>query len=74
MRVFNYSEARQKLASLLNLAKKEEVIIARKDGSRYKIVPLAEKKATSAFDVKGIDSDIKTDDILDIIRKNREYR
>jgi hypothetical protein len=33
MRVFNYSEARQPFASLLNMALKEDVIITKKDGS-----------------------------------------
>ena len=72
MRVFNYSEARQNFASLLNMAAKEDVIIAKKDGSKFKIVPILNKKIKSPFDVPGIRSDIKTGDILDVIRESRE--
>lgn len=72
MRVYNYSEARQNFASILNTALNEEVIIARKDGSKFKVVPITEKKSESPFDVGGIDTNIKTEEILDIIRDSRE--
>ena len=72
MRVFNYSEARQNLASLLNMAAKEDVIITKKDGSKFKIMPISTEKSKSPFDVKGIRSDIKTNEILDFIREGRD--
>lgn len=74
MRVYNYSEARQKLASILNIAQNEEVIISRNDGSRFKIVPITGKKTKSSFDIKGIDCDFDTNVILDVIRENRENK
>ena len=74
MRVYNYSEARQNFASVLNLALKEEVIIARKDGSKFKVIPISEKETLSPFNVEGIDCNIKTNEILDIIRENRDYK
>ena len=40
MKVFNYSEARQNFSTLLNAALKEEVIITRKDGSKFKLISL----------------------------------
>jgi len=40
MRIYNYSEARQNFTTVLNTALKEEVIIKRKDGSKFKIVPI----------------------------------
>ncbi len=72
MRVFNYSEARQNFASLLNMALKEDVIITKKDGSRFKIIPISNTKVKSPFDVQGIKSNIKTDEILDFMRESRE--
>lgn len=73
MRVYNYSEARQNFASLLNTALKEEVIIKRKDGSKFKIVSMSESKTDSPFNVKGINTDIQTEEILDILRESRQY-
>ena len=72
MRVFNYSEARQNFASLLNMAIKEDVIVTKKDGSRFKIVSISNNKVQSPFNVPGIKSTIKTDEILDFIRESRE--
>lgn len=73
MRVFNYSEARQNFSTMLNTALREEVIIARKDGSRFKIVPIGEKVRKSPFDVDGIKSDISTKELLDIIEESRGF-
>jgi antitoxin (DNA-binding transcriptional repressor) of toxin-antitoxin stability system len=73
MRVFNYSEARQNFSSMLNTALREEVIITRKDGSKFKVVPIGDKEPKSPFDVRGVDSNIRTDEILDIIRESRQY-
>jgi antitoxin (DNA-binding transcriptional repressor) of toxin-antitoxin stability system len=72
MRVYNYSEARQNFSSVLNLAMKEEVIIARKDGSKFKVIPIKENETKSPFNVEGIDCNIKTNEILEIIRESRE--
>ena len=38
MKVYTYSEARQKLATVLDIAKTEEVIIQRRGGESFKIV------------------------------------
>ena len=73
MRVFNYSEARQNFSSMLNTALKEEVIIARKDGSKFKVVPIGEEVKKSPFDIDGIKSDITTKEILDIIEAGRRF-
>lgn len=72
MRVYNYSEARQHFATVLNIALKEDVIITRKDGSKFKVVPITDNKTTSPFDIKGLDCDIETNEILNIIRESRE--
>ena len=75
MKVYNYSEARQNFSAVLNSALKEEVIIARKDGSKFKLMAIHEnkKKGKSPLeDVKGIDTNITMVDILNAIRESRE--
>jgi prevent-host-death family protein len=43
MKIFKYSEARQNFSTVLNFALKEEVIITRKDGNRFKLVPVSKE-------------------------------
>ena len=71
MQVYTYSEARQKLATVLEQAENTgKVIIRRKDGRTFSLVP--EKAATSPLDVPTIKAKISTQEIVDIIRKGRE--
>ena len=70
MKVFTYSEARQNLSKLLMLAQKEEIVIRRRDGALFSL-KLRKKKASSPFDVPGIRTKAKTQDILDAIRDSR---
>jgi hypothetical protein len=71
MIVYTYSDARQKLAELLERAKKEDVIIKRKDGLfRVKAMP----SIKSPLDVPGVDTLATTDDILSAIREGRPSR
>jgi len=74
MRVYNYSEARQKLTTVLNTALKEDVIIRRKDGSKFKIVPMIEtKKGKSTLEgIKARKANVTTDELIKIIREGRE--
>jgi len=70
MIVYTYSEARRKLASLLDQAISEgEVRIRRRDGQSFVIRP--ERKEGSPLDVEGIDLDITTDEILEFIQEGR---
>lgn len=71
MRVFNYSEARQKFSTLLNLALKDDVFITRKDGSKFKLVHVEDEPIKSPFDVEGIDVDLTTSEIVEILRDSR---
>lgn len=71
MRVFTYSEARQNLAKLLNLAKKEEVRIRRRDGSLFMLRAQTDSGG-SPFDVRGVRTKASTRDILDAVRESRE--
>jgi antitoxin Phd len=71
MRVYTYSEARQKLALVLEQAEDTgKVIIKRKDGRTFALVP--ERNATSPLDVPSIKAEITTQEIVDIIREGRE--
>lgn len=72
MRVYNYSEARQNLATLLNNALEEEIIIKRKDGSTFRITPVEENERMSPLDVPGIYCTITTEEILETIKEGRE--
>lgn len=71
MRVFTYSEARQNLASLLDLALSEDVEIRRKDGSRF-ILRSQKPDRRSPLDVPGIKTNAKKDDILSAIHEVRD--
>jgi hypothetical protein len=55
---------------------KEEVEIRRKDGRRFKIVPVAgNKKEKSPLEgIAGIQAEVTTADLLEIIREGREGR
>ncbi|MCG8639084.1 MAG: type II toxin-antitoxin system Phd/YefM family antitoxin [Desulfobacterales bacterium] len=69
MKVYTYSEARQKLATVLDLAKSEEVIIKRRGGETFKIV--FSKSSKSPFDVAGVKTKATTKDILDAVKESR---
>ena len=71
MQVYSYSEARQKLATVLKQAESTgKVIIRRKDGRTFALIP--EAIATSPLDVPSIEAKISTEEIVDIIREGRE--
>lgn len=72
MRVFTYSEARQKLAKLLDLVLKDgEVRIRRRDGKEFVIRPADERM--SPLDVPPIPLDISREEIVAIIRESRRF-
>ena len=69
--VFTYSEARQKLAAVLEQSKTEgEVRIKRKDGQEFVVKP-AEKPA-SPLDVDGVDLQLSAEEIVGFVREVRE--
>ena len=70
MKVYTYSEARQRLSTVLNIAKTEEVIIKRRGGETFSIIYRKTKK--SPFDVPGIKTRATTEDILEAVRESRE--
>ena len=71
MQVYTYSEARQKLAFVLEQAEDTgKVLIKRKDGRTFALVP--ERNSTSPLDIPSIKAEITTQEIVDIIREGRE--
>jgi len=69
MKVYTYSEARQKFSAVLDIAKSEEVIIKRRGGETFKII--FTKSSKSPFDVPGIKTKATTKDILDAVNESR---
>ena len=71
MEVFTYSEARQKLATLLKKAETSgKVLIQRRDGTTFALIP--EQMSGSPLDVPSIKVDISTEELVSIIREGRE--
>ncbi len=70
MKVYTYSEARQRLADVLNIARNEEVVIKRRGGEAFSII--FRKSSKSPFDVPGIKTKATTNDILDAVKESRE--
>jgi antitoxin Phd len=71
MQVYTYSEARQRLASVLEQAENTgKVLIRRKDGRTFALVP--ESIVSSPLDVPSVKAKITTQEIVDIIREGRE--
>ena len=70
MRVYSFSDARQKLAELLDLAKREDVIIRRRGGDEF--IVSRKREESSPFDVPGVDCPgVTTDDIVEAVRASR---
>ena len=72
MQVYTYSEARQKLALLLEQAENTgKVLIRRKDGTIFSLVP-ENKAPSSPLDVPSIKAALTTDELVSLIREGRE--
>jgi hypothetical protein len=70
MKEYTFSEARQKLASLLNSARKDGAVrIRKRDGQKFILSP--ERQSRSPLDVPGLNLRIKRDEIIDIVRSSR---
>ncbi len=71
MREYSFTEARQRFASILDQAKKEGVVrIKKKNGEVFYIRPAISTK--SPLDIEGVDLNVTTDEIIDIIRSGRD--
>jgi antitoxin Phd len=72
MKVYTYSQARDKLANILEESKTEEVIIRRRKGDMYSIVPQSARTRRSPFDIPGLSKGISRGEIIEAIRESRE--
>ena len=72
MKVYTYSEAREKLSSILEESKTEEVVIKRRKGDMYAIVPQATRPRRSPFDIPGLNKNVTRQEILEAISDSRE--
>lgn len=70
MNVYTFSEARQKLASVLEEAQRKGAVrIKRRDGSEFEIAPVRSK--ASPLDVEGVDLGLSADEIVSVLRETR---
>ena len=73
MNTYTFTEARQKLASLLEQAAHGgEVRIKRRDGQVFVIRP--QKRQGSPLDLEGIQLNLSRKDILESIQEGRRFR
>jgi len=71
MKQFNFTEARNNFASILEIAKKEGVIcISKRNGEAFYVTPVKPKK--SPLDVEGVDLELSRDDITSIVKEGRD--
>lgn len=70
MKVYTYSEARQRLAALLERARREgSVRIRRRDGQTFVVQP--EPSLDSPLDVGGVNLGLTHDEIVQVVREGR---
>jgi len=70
MLVFTYSEARKKLAEVLDLAKENEVLIKRRNGEIFCLSEV--RRGSSPLDIPGLSVDVTTNDLVAAVREGRE--
>jgi hypothetical protein len=72
MNTYTFTQARQKLASLLEQAAQNgEVRIKRRDGQVFVIRP--QRRKGSPLDVNGVNLNLTRDEILDSIQESRRF-
>jgi hypothetical protein len=73
MKIYTYSQARGKMADILEESKSEEVVIRRRNGDMFSVTPKTPRRR-SPFDVPGLSKKIGLEAILEAIRESREQR
>ena len=72
MKAYTYSEARENFASVLEEAERDGAVeIRRRDGAIFRLSP-APKPKSSPLDVPGVKLRMSTDDLVGVIREERE--
>ena len=71
MKVYTFSEARQKFASVLDSAQKDGAVrVTRRDGRAFTIQPV--KDEPSPLAVKGVNLKLTREEIVAAVREGRE--
>jgi len=71
MKLYTYSDARQQFAKVLEEASKDgKVLIRRRDGSLFSLVP--EAQSNSPFDVEGMTTAVSTKEIVSTLQEERQ--
>jgi prevent-host-death family protein len=73
MKVYTYSEARQRLARVLDEARREGTVHIRRRGGELFVLQPA-RAARSPLDVRGVKANLRPGELLDIMREIREGR
>lgn len=70
MRTYTYSEARQRLADLLDQARRDgRVLIRRRDGTTFALQPVTMER--SPLDVPAVSARLKRGELVDLVRGER---
>lgn len=69
MKVYTYSQARQRLSEVLDTEVREEVLIRRRGRETFSLV--YKKTSKSPFDVPGVKTRATTQEIVDAVRESR---
>jgi hypothetical protein len=71
VRTYTYSEARQRLAALLDQARRDgRVQIRRQDGTTFVVQPVVSER--SPLDVPGVRSQFRRGELMALVREERE--
>ena len=71
MKQFNFTEARNNFAHILEIAKQEGVVcIAKRDGEAFHVTLVKPKK--SPLDVEGVNLGLSRDDVTNLVNEGRE--
>jgi hypothetical protein len=72
MKIYNYTEVQENLSAVLNTALSQDVIVKEQSGRRFKIVPITENTNRSPFEVAGINADVHTEELIEILKQSRQ--
>ena len=72
MIAYDYRQAKENFDALLDSALQEDVIIKKSDTLVFRLAAIRQKTHKSPFDIDGINTDITTAEILDVLHECRE--
>ena len=73
MKIYSYSEARARLSDILEESKNQDIVIKRRKGDMFSIVP-KETRKKSPFDVAGLKTQISKKEIVEAIQESRQRK